>query len=148
LLESLLESLLSADENTPSAGESVSWSPETTRAFHTCLARFEGEEIGKTSFTLDDRLDNEMLALFRSRGVAEDRSELIQDEQATRAVVQERFVASLSQSTEGETLLFYYGSHGGHDAKTGKHNFSAFDETIDVEWFFDAIEKHAKVIVR
>jgi hypothetical protein len=142
MLDALLSQLRTAEEEGSPGAEGRTWDPATSRVFLVCLARFEGEKSGETSFTLDDRLDNDLVALLRERGVPADRCELIQDEEATRAEVLARFLQTLARSEPDETLFFYYGSHGGYDPKTGVYEVSAFDETIEMSWFFDAIEEH------
>ncbi|MFO0750594.1 MAG: caspase family protein [Myxococcota bacterium] len=118
----------------------AAWDPTTTRAFIVSLAGFEGEAPGHTSFTTGDRNDGAFADLLRARGVPAANVVLLLDGDATSDAVRARFDAFLAASAPGETLLFYYGSHGGYDADTGVHTYSTFDGSIPVGWFVDRID--------
>ncbi len=116
------------------------WSPEKTRLVVISLARFAGEKDGATSFSIPDRLDDPLVALFIERGVPEDQILYLKDEEATKEAVMEKFPAFLNESTPDETLIFYYSSHGGYDPETGAHTFSTYDGKIPIGWFVGNIE--------
>lgn len=115
------------------------WDPTKTRAFIVCLAGFEGEAPGATSFTTYDRNDRELAAELEARGVPKANITLLLDGDATTAAVPAAFDRVLAASQAGETLFFYYGSHGGYDGDTGEHTYSAFDGSLPVQPFVDAI---------
>jgi hypothetical protein len=127
-----------------SASASEAWDPKNTRAFVACLAQFEGEEAGDTSFSTDDRNDTTFVALLKKRGVPADRITFLMDGDATERNARAKLTAALKASQPGETLLFYFGSHGGHDPDKGTWWFSTFDGTIPMEWAIDAIEQDFK----
>lgn len=116
------------------------WSPENTRIVVISLARFAGERDGATSFSIPDRLDDPLVELFKERGVPEEQILYLKDDEATKAAITEQFPAFLAGSTEDETLIFYYSSHGGYDPETGAHTFAAFDGSMSIGWFVGKIE--------
>lgn len=116
------------------------WSPENTRIVVISLARFAGEKDGATSFSIPDRLDDPLVELFKERGVPEEQILYLKDDEATKEAITEQFPAFLAESTEDETLIFYYSSHGGYDPKTGAHTFVAFDGSMSIGWFVGKIE--------
>ncbi len=118
------------------------WNPHKTRAFIICLARFKGEKT--PSFSMDDRLDGRFVAVLKKRGVPADQIVFLQDRHATADQIRTAFPALLRKSQPGETLLFYFGSHGSFDPKTGIYSYSAFDKSLPMTWAFDAIERHFK----
>ncbi|MFO0548955.1 MAG: caspase family protein [Polyangiaceae bacterium] len=120
------------------------WQPGSTRAFIVCLAGFEGEAPGHTSFTTSDRNDTAFAELLARRGVPRDRTTVLLDGAATTESVRAALERTLAESRPDETLLFYFGSHGGYDAKTGAHSFSTFDGSLPMEWAIDAIEASFK----
>lgn len=120
------------------------WSPENTRLVVISLARFAGEKDGATSFSIPDRLDDPLVELFKDRGVPEEQILYLKDDEATKADITEQFPSFLAESTKGETLIFYYSSHGGYDPKTGAHTFSAFDGSMPIGWFVGKIEAKFK----
>lgn len=120
----------------------ASWDPRKTRVFIACLARFAGEADGKTSFSTDDRLDTAFVELLVARGVPKQNIVFLMDEQATKPAVEKALRSHLSASAADETLLFYFGSHGNYNAKTGAHSFSTFESSVPMEWVLDEIEAH------
>ena len=108
ILLSLCSSMcLSADKLRPAPR----WSPENTRLVVISLARFAGEKDGATSFSIPDRLDDPLMELFKDRGVPEEQILYLKDDEATKAAITMQFPAFLAESTEDETLIFYYSSH-------------------------------------
>jgi hypothetical protein len=137
ILLSLCSSMcLSADKPRPAPR----WSPENTRLVVISLARFAGEKDGATSFSIPDRLDDPLVELFKDRGVPEKQILYLKDDEATKAAITMQFPAFLAESTEDETLIFYYSSHGGYNPKTGAHTFSAFDGSMPIGWFVGKME--------
>jgi hypothetical protein len=118
------------------------WNPHRTRAFIVCLARFKGEKT--PSFTTDDRLDGWLVEALKKRGVPAEHIVFLQDHHAAANHVRAAFTAFLHKSQLGETLLFYFGSHGSFDPKTGEYSFLAFDDSLPMTWAFDAIERDFK----
>lgn len=116
------------------------WEPAKTRAFVVSLTQFQGGRM--PSFTTDDRLDDRFAALLKKRGVLQDHLVLLKDGQATTTAIQAEFRRLLQNSQPGETLLFYFGSHGGYDAHTGKCWFVSYDGTLPFEWVFDTLERN------
>ena len=106
------------------------------------LARFKGDRLH--SFTTDDRLDDRFAELFKERGIPASQIVLLKDEQATTQNVQREFASCLLKSRPGETLFFYFGSHGGYDPKTGKFSFCAFNDDLSFTWALNAIESDFK----
>lgn len=122
--------------------EPLDWQPHKTRAFIVCLAKFKGEKT--PSFSTDDRLDGRLVEELKKRGVPESQIVFLKDEHATTKNIQKEFTEFLRKSSPGETLLFYYGSHGGYNPKTGEHWFVSFDSWLAFPWVFDAIEHDFK----
>lgn len=121
------------------------WEPGETRLFLACLAQFEGEkEQGRSSFSMDDRLDGAFADQLVGRGVPRESATLLLDAQATSAGARDALARSLDASRPNETLVFYFGSHGGYDANTGAHTFSTFDGSLPMEWAVDEIESRFK----
>lgn len=116
------------------------WSPDNTRVVVISLARFAGEKDGATSFPIVGRLDDPLVELLIKRGVPEEQILYLKDQDATEEAIKEKLPAFLGKSTEDETLLFYYSSHGGYDPETGEHTFSAYDGKISIGWFVGNIE--------
>ncbi|GAB4181583.1 MAG: hypothetical protein Fur0032_22760 [Terrimicrobiaceae bacterium] len=104
------------------------------------LARFAGEKDGATSFSIPDQLDDPLVELFIERGVPEDQILYLKDEEATKEAITKKFPAFLGESSPGETLIFYFSSHGGYDPETGAHNYSAYDGKITIGWLVGNIE--------
>jgi hypothetical protein len=122
--------------------EKSQWEPAKTRAFIVCLAKFKGEK--KPSFTTNDRLDGHFVELLKKRGVPAAHVVFLQDQNATAKNIKKEFTDFLRKSQAGETLFFYYGSHGAFDPKSGVHSYVAFDDWLPMTWAFDAIEKDFK----
>lgn len=120
------------------------WDPQKTRVFVACLAQFEGESPGSTSFSTDDRNDVALVELFKARGVPADRITFLMDGAATEKNARAKLTELLQRSAPDETLIFYFGSHGGHDPEKGTWWFSTFDGRIPMEWAFESIEKDFK----
>ena len=108
------------------------------------LAQFEGEPDDDTSFSKNDRLDGAFASLLEARGVPKEKVMLLLDKDATTAKVQKSFADFLAKSADDELLLFYYGSHGGYDAKTGVYTFSTFDGDLPMTWAYESVEKSFK----
>jgi hypothetical protein len=121
------------------AAEQTSWQPATTRAFIVSLARFQGDRLH--SFSPDERLDDRFAQLFQERGIPASQILLLKDEQATSQNIRQEFTTFLRKSKPGETLLFYFGSHGAFDPETGKYSFCAFDDDLSFTWALNAIER-------
>lgn len=131
----------------PAAASSseIVWNPASTRLFLACLAQFEGEkEAGRSSFSMDDRLDGAFADQLVGRGVPRENATVLLDAQATSAGVRDALARSLDASDSTETLVFYFGSHGGYDVKTGAHTFSTFDGALPMEWAVELIEARFK----
>ncbi|MFO0614755.1 MAG: agenet domain-containing protein [Polyangiaceae bacterium] len=129
----------------PPRDAQAEWQPSATRLFIACLAQFEGEkEEGRSSFSTEDRLDGAFANQLAARGVPADRSTVLLDDRATSSGVEEALRRSLDASQPNETLVFYFGSHGGYDAQTGRHTFSTFDGSLPMEWAVDEIEARFK----
>lgn len=126
------------------AAAAEAWDPKQTRAFVVCLAQFEGEGPDDTSFSTADRNDTTFVELLKRRGVPADRITFLMDGEATEQQVRAKLTAALKASQPGETLLFYFGSHGGHDPEKGTWWFSTFDGRLPMEWSIDAIERDFK----
>lgn len=118
------------------------WNPQQTRAFITCLAKFEGEE--KPAFSTHDRLDPALVDTLKKRGVPSKQVTFVQDEAATTENVRAKFVECLRASQPGELLFFYFGSHGSYTGKEGEYWFSTFDDFLPFTWVFETIEKEFK----
>jgi Caspase domain len=116
-----------------------SWEPEKTRVFIVSLASFE--EARLPSFSTSERLDDRFAELFTDLGVPEDQVLLLKDSQANVQQVKKKFEKFLRESESDETLIFYLGSHGGRNAKTGEYTFCAYNADISFDWLFDAIEQ-------
>lgn len=123
-----------------SVGEKERWDAEATRLVVISLAAFEGEKEGETSFSTSDRLDDPLVELFRERGVPEENILYLKDGEATTERVKSEFRSFLRRSQEGETLIFYYSSHGGYDPDKGEHTFTTFDGSIPLGWTVGTIE--------
>jgi hypothetical protein len=136
-LAAWLISSASARANAP-----AEWEPAKTRAFVVCLARFQNDSV--PSFSTDDRLDDRFVALFEQRGVPRGQIVFLKDGQATSRSIQNEFSRLLRQSKPDELLLFYFGSHGQYDPKTGRCRFISFDGSLPFEWAFEAIEQQFK----
>ncbi len=116
------------------------WDPANTRVFVVCLAWFKGESPEHSSFTLEDRNDGALVGLFESRGVPAKNITFLEDAAATTAGVRAALTAALAASKPGETLIFYYGSHGGYDPKAEAWRFSTFDGSIPMTWARETID--------
>jgi hypothetical protein len=126
----------------PSDTTTSSWQPAKTRAFIVSVAQFQGRRV--PSFSTDDRLDDRLVTVLEKRGVPRSQIVFLKDDRATTRNIQNQFAAFLGRSKPGETLFFYFGSHGGYDAKRGACWFVSFDETVPFTWVFDAIERGFK----
>lgn len=124
------------------AADTTVWNPAKTRVFIACLATFQGEK--SPSFSTDDRLDGKLAELFRARGVPARNMLVLLDKYATTQNIEAQFKSFLSESQPDELLIFYFGSHGDYDAKTGDHYFITYDGRLNFNWAFDAIEKGFK----
>ena len=121
------------------AADQAVWQPQQTQVFLVSLTRFKSERLH--SFSTDDRLDDRMAQTFRDRGVPANQVVLLKDDDATGQHIKSEFARLLRQSQSGETLFFYFGSHGSLNRKTGEYSFCAFNENVSFAWVFDAIER-------
>lgn len=126
----------------PSATAVPRWEPAKTRAFIVCLTRFKSETVAP--FSTEDRLDGRLVELLQQRGVPRSQIVFLKDEQATTRTIRGRFAYFLRQSKPGETLFFYFGSHGGYDPKNGNCWWLSFDGSLPFAWVFDAVERDFK----
>lgn len=128
----------------PGAGplpERAVWRPEATRALVVCLAQFEGDAPGSSTWSLTERNDGAFVELLRRRGVPDAQLVFLMDAAATREAIAARLAAAIAASQPGETLLLYLGSHGSYSAAKNKHGLSAFDGHVDVDPLLDTIEQ-------
>ena len=135
-----LVSKLQEHESTLRSAPFTELDPATTRAFVVCLARFDGEQDGDTSFSLDDRTDAKFIATLKKLGIPKANIVFLKDDEATTEAVKAALVKHLEESNDGDTLIFYYGSHGHYDPKAKTHGVSSYDGHIEVPWFFETIE--------
>ena len=131
--------LLSASAEESSAPK---WIPENTRLVVFSMAMFEGETPGNTSFSTWDRLDDPLVKLLIKRGVREDQILYLKDGESTKETITESFPLFLDESTEEETLICYFSSHGGYNPETGEHTFYTFNGPIPINWLINKIESH------
>jgi hypothetical protein len=124
------------------AADALEWEPRATRVFIVSLARFQGNSLH--SFSLDERLEDQFAALFKERGVPAEKICLLKDDQATAQNIQSEFANFLRQSSPGEMLFFYFGSHGGYDSAAGKFWFYAYDDKLPFDWAVNTIERDFK----
>jgi hypothetical protein len=124
--------------------EEKAWDPKKTSVFIVCLARFEGEGDGNTSFSTNDRNDTTFVELLQKQGVPKQNIVFLMDKDATLSRIKSSFQEFLDKSASDETLLFYFGSHGGYDPETREHTFSTFESTISMQWAIDSIEERFK----
>jgi hypothetical protein len=115
------------------------WEPRKTRVFLVSLTRFKGGDVAP--WGSKDRLDGEMVRVFKSRGVPESQIVFLSDEQANSQNIKKKFDEFLNQSAKGELLIFYFSSHGRYNAKTGAFAYSTYDGHLPFEWAFDSIER-------
>lgn len=114
------------------------WEPAQTRAFIVCLTRFKSEKV--IPFSTEDRLDGRLVEVLQQRGVPRNQIVFLKDDQATTRNIRTRFARLLRQSKPGETLFFYFGSHGGYSPKNGNCWLFSFEGSLPFTWIFDAIE--------
>jgi|GEM_PF-325139 hypothetical protein len=131
--------LMAPGESIVRADDVAVWRPQHTRVFLVSLTHFKGGRLH--SFSTDDRLDDRFAQLFRDRGVPANQIVLLKDDTATTQNIQSQFTNLLRQSHLGETLFFYFGSHGGYDRKTGEFSYCAFNDNVNFTWVFDEIER-------
>jgi hypothetical protein len=114
------------------------WNPTTTRVFCVSMTRFKGDVAAP--WGTKDRLDHDLIRLFRARGVPPDHIVMLTDERAETREVKRAFTEFLASSRPADTLIFDFSSHGGYDPKTDAYVYSTYDGELPFEWFFDAIE--------
>jgi hypothetical protein len=91
-----------------------------------------------------DRNDGAFINCLQAKGVPANQIEFLTDAQADSDSVKQHFDDFLAKSNSDETLIFYFGSHGSYNAKTGAYSYITYDGHLPFQWAFDAIDSEFK----
>lgn len=115
---------ISAFGETAGGGREESWEPAKTLVFVVGVLKWRDKTY--LQFTTKARRDEQLVNLFRSKGVSPDRIVYLQDQEATLANFQNTFKSLLERSNPDDTLIFYYCGHGWLDS-SGQGFFANYD---------------------
>ena len=136
ILRTALVALLSC---APVLAAPGAFDPAHTVVFAVSLARFQGDRLH--DFDPAGRIDGDFEEMWLKLGVPRDRVVMLKDDAATAPGVRRGLDRALAASRPGDTLVFYFGSHGGYDAAKQTWSFSTFESWLPYDWAVDAIEK-------
>ena len=108
------------------------WQPGRTWVFAVGVLEFDDPAVA--SYPDEGRVDAEMIAALRKRGVPQDQILFIKNKEATRENIVSRFAPFLQRAGKDDTLFFYYAGHGNRDySKPGRTcTFLTYD--TKAEW--------------
>jgi hypothetical protein len=123
------------------------WNPQKTWAFFVGVLSFTDSSFG--SFPTEGRVDAEVVAALKDRGVPDAQIVFLVDEEATQEKIETELVAHLRRAAPGDMLILYYAGHG-HREADGSTYFIPYDVEggaipktgWGVRSIFAAIEKH------
>lgn len=104
------------------------WDPARTWVFAVGILEWQDKKTFG-AFPKEGRKDQELMDLFRSRGVPEDHILFLKDEEATRKRILAELPKHLEKAGEGDLLVFYYAGHGCRDDDSGAMYFANYDAT-------------------
>ncbi|MBC7998589.1 MAG: caspase family protein, partial [Leptolyngbya sp.] len=123
-LAQVIFNCVSAFGETRGGGRENSWEPAKTLVFVVGVLKWRDKSY--LQFTTKARRDEQLVDLFRSKGVSPDRIVYLQDQEATLANFQDSFQSLLAKSNPDDTLIFYYCGHGWLDS-SGHGFFANYD---------------------
>jgi len=109
-----------------------SWDPKTTWVFAVGVIRFDDPAI--ESYPQKGRVDAQMIAAFKRRGVPEDHVVFLKDKEATKGRIMRELKATLAKTAAGDTLVFYYAGHGSRDYQDAERPVSFITYDSGTGW--------------
>lgn len=104
------------------AAQDPAWDPANTRVFAVGILNFEDEKLG--TWPDEGRVDADMIAALKKRGVTDDKLVFLKNAEATREAVDKKLSKLLAASASDETLIFYYAGHGARDLQDDNRTVS------------------------
>lgn len=92
-------------------GEEAGWDPARTWVFAVCVLEWKDGETFE-SFPLEERRDEDLVELFREKGVPDSQIVFLQDKRATQRRIESAFESLLKKIGPGDLLVVYYSGHG------------------------------------
>lgn len=104
------------------------WDPEHTWVFAVGLLEWEHEDLWP-SFpeAMKNRRDEQFVEWFRQAGVPDEQIVYLQDAQAKKEQILDKFGKLLDETDDGDLLVFYFAGHGYRDAEKGQTWFANYD---------------------
>lgn len=94
----------------PAAVAQATWDPSSTWVFAVGVLKFDNPKV--TPYPDEGRVDSDMIAAMKQRGVSAERIVFIKNEEATKENITRQFAPFLKRAGAGDTLIFYYTGHG------------------------------------
>ena len=98
------------------------WDPAKTRVFAVGILNFQDDKLA--TWPDEGRVDANMIAALKKRGVTEDKLVFLKNAEATRQAMEQKLSELLAASAEDETLIFYYAGHGARDLQDEQRTVS------------------------